>query len=560
MSQPFRRDHDPVSLLEPEYSVLHRHVGAMGHLYVVRDRGTRETLAAKTMRPDRIDADVVRRFQVEARTWLALGDHENIVKGVRYRDIEGIPFLFLEYVDGVDAKTLAARVGSLPLAQALAFARQLLAGLQHVHGAQIRDGVTGLVHRDLKPENVLITRSGRLKIADWGLVKVLGGTTLTATGQMLGTLEYAAPEQLRDAAGVDSRADLYAAGVLLYEWLTGEHAFAHSTQGATIRAVLAGDAPSLDPALFAEPLCRLVTDLLQREPADRPASAAEVLQRLPAIQSVSGERCTRCNLVLASEAPCAFDDPSCARPRPILKADSEPAPGGKDVAIHVVSPQPPGDAVRVSTGRARLLEGESEPVPAFWIDRLPVTNADFERFLEEALYRPAMERDFLKHWRGKRNAPRRLRDHPVVWIDWQDAAAYTAWAGGRLPTAGEWALAVRAGDDRTWPWGAAFDPALCNGREGQVGGTTPVTTYPGGAAPCGALDLVGNVHEWTQSWHEPGAGRTRLACGGSWAVDLGGGRPAQVRNLFPSHRDYQTGFRCAWTAGQGPVEGRARPA
>jgi serine/threonine-protein kinase len=193
-----------------------------------------------------------------------------------------------------------------------------------------------------------------------------------------------------------------------------------------------------------------------------------------------------------------------------------------------------------------LLGAERRPVEmkAFRIDLVPVTNEEFRAFLEDSAYRPEEPRDFLRHWREGRIPPG-LDLHPVVYVSWHDALAYATWAGKRLPTLEEWERAARGPAGRPFPWGDEFAGGLCNSREGGRGGTTPVDAFPRGASPEGCLDLVGNVFEWTSTWREPGAPRTKVICGGSWATAVRGLGALGHRNLFPGARDHQTGFRCA---------------
>jgi len=147
------------------------------------------------------------------------------------------------------------------------------------------------------------------------------------------------------------------------------------------------------------------------------------------------------------------------------------------------------------------------------IDLTPVTNAEFAAFLESSGYRPTNPERFLAHWEGDR-PPRGLEEHPVVYVDLDDARTYAAWAGRRLPTEPEWQYAAQGGDRRTWPWGDEFDASRCNG--GQHGGTTAVGRYPDGRSPVGCDDMAGNVWEWTESERDDGHTRYCIVRGGSW--------------------------------------------
>jgi iron(II)-dependent oxidoreductase len=192
-------------------------------------------------------------------------------------------------------------------------------------------------------------------------------------------------------------------------------------------------------------------------------------------------------------------------------------------------------------------------LPAFFIDEHEVTNAEFARFLQDSDYRPKDPTNFLKHWNGGREPPPELADHPVVYVDLDDARAYARWAGKRLPTELEWHRAAQGDDGRKWPWGDEFDASRCNG---PSGGTTPVTAHPAGRSPFGCNDMAGNVWEWTESERSDGHTRFCIIRGGSyyraegsiWYVQ-GGPQPctshAKFILMYPGlDRCSTIGFRC----------------
>ncbi|MBM3235344.1 formylglycine-generating enzyme family protein [Candidatus Poribacteria bacterium] len=159
----------------------------------------------------------------------------------------------------------------------------------------------------------------------------------------------------------------------------------------------------------------------------------------------------------------------------------------------------------------------------FYIDKYPVTNAQFEQFVKATGYK--VNSDWRAYYtKGKEK-------HPVVNVSWNDANAYCKWAGKRLPTEAEWEKAARGTDGRIWPWGNAWDKSKCNSAEGGLGITTPVGSYPAGASPYGVMDMAGNVWEWCADWYDedyyrfsparnpqgPSSGTTwRVLRGGSW--------------------------------------------
>src|SRR4051794_37011439 len=157
------------------------------------------------------------------------------------------------------------------------------------------------------------------------------------------------------------------------------------------------------------------------------------------------------------------------------------------------------------------------------IGRFPVTNAAFARFRAE----------------HPRVADSQLADHPVVLVTGDDALAYCAWLGGRLPTGAEWRAAA---GDGTWPWGDTFDETRCNCAEAGWGWTTPVAAHPDGAAPCGAEQLAGNVWEWVSDARADGWGVVR---GGCYLDTAHGVESARELPADAARATATTGFRIA---------------
>jgi len=187
----------------------------------------------------------------------------------------------------------------------------------------------------------------------------------------------------------------------------------------------------------------------------------------------------------------------------------------------------------------------------FFMDRYEVTNARYREFLEASGYRPAVQHNFLRHWRD--GFPAHLADHPVTWVCLEDARAYAVWAGKALPSDMEWQWAAQGPDGRTWPWGNSFEASLCNS---DSPGTTPVDHYPGNISPFGVRDMVGNVWEWidtpcSDGWHEwcfIRGGSYYVARGSMWYVE-GGAQPVSHHHkflrMYPGlDRCATVGFRC----------------
>jgi iron(II)-dependent oxidoreductase len=162
-------------------------------------------------------------------------------------------------------------------------------------------------------------------------------------------------------------------------------------------------------------------------------------------------------------------------------------------------------------GHRRLLSMKS-----FYIDRYPVTNADFKKFLDAARYHPKDDHNFLRDWRNG-IYPEGWADKPVTWVSLEDARAYAAWAGKRLPHEWEWQYAAQGTDERLYPWGNSWDeravPSPYKGRD--LPGPANVDAHPSGASPFGVMDLVGNVWQWTDEFVDEHT-RAAILRGGSY--------------------------------------------
>jgi len=191
--------------------------GGMGTVYKATQLSLGRAVALKVLTQDLSeDAQFLERFHREADVLSRLS-HPNIVTVIDRGEVDGRPFLVMEYVEGRSLRDIV-RGGRLPPAEALRIVSSVLAALAHAHR-------NGIVHRDIKPENVLLAKGGIVKVADFGLSRILGPeekTRLTRTHLVLGTYEYMAPEQREHSREADERSDLYATGVVLYEMLTGE--------------------------------------------------------------------------------------------------------------------------------------------------------------------------------------------------------------------------------------------------------------------------------------------------------------------------------------------------
>ena len=242
--------------------------------------------------------------------------------------------------------------------------------------------------------------------------------------------------------------------------------------------------------------------------------------------------------------------------------------------------------------RARYLDEQPARfihLDAYFIDKYPVTNARFARFVKDTSYRTETERAgwgwVLAGWRWRmvkgaswrkpngpgapRSKERALPDHPALQVTWADADTFCRWAGKRLPTEAEWEKAARGAAGRLFPWGAEWDPGKLIWRRNSGGGTHPAArenlTHAG---PYGAADLAGHIWEWVADWYAgdayltapnrnpkgPAAGRERVKRGGAWNI----ASPMAFRGAFrdyhaPELRNNISGFRCARDARSDPA-------
>ncbi len=193
--------------------------GAMGIVYKGFDPHIERFVAIKTIRKDLVEPEVVQqymaRFKNEARAAGRL-HHPNIVAVYEYGEDENVAFIAMEYVEGAGLRDHLNRRDTFDFAQLVSLMRQLLDALDFAHAK-------GVVHRDVKPSNLIVGEGGQLKIADFGIARV-DTSNLTQAGMVIGTPSYMSPEQCRGLEA-DPRSDLFSAGVVLYELLTGEKPF-----------------------------------------------------------------------------------------------------------------------------------------------------------------------------------------------------------------------------------------------------------------------------------------------------------------------------------------------
>ena len=247
--------------------------GGMATIFRGHDGQLGRDVAVKVLRAEygRDDAFVA-RFRQEAQAAAAL-NHPNVVNVFDYGMQDGDPFIVMELVEGGDLGAVIRERGSLEPIAAARLAQQIFDALDAAHAK-------GIVHRDIKPTNVLLTPAGRAKVADYGIARAFSEAQLTMPGTTLGSVHYFSPEQARGEL-VTTASDVYSAGLVLFEMLTGRRAWTGDSAGAVAVARLAGDPPAPSSVLPGLPqaLDVIVRRALARVPADRP-TAAELSEML----------------------------------------------------------------------------------------------------------------------------------------------------------------------------------------------------------------------------------------------------------------------------------------
>jgi len=326
-------------VLDGRYRVLsHLADGGMATVYVALDQRLDRKVALKVMRPDLAkDESFVQRFRREARSAAKLS-HPNVVAVYDQGEDDGHVFLAMELVGGLTLRQVMHSEGPLTPRAALDIIDPVLQALGAAHSA-------GLIHRDVKPENVILREDGAIKVADFGLARAIATTTSTAqTGILLGTVAYLAPEQVERGVA-DARSDVYAAGLLLFEMLTGSKAFIGDSPIHVAYQHVHSEVPLPSSRVDTVPagLDQLVTHASARDPDARPRDANEFL--------------TEVRRVRHQLSPAELD----LRPAAALGAASNPTTAFARTAVvpaHMLppgaAPGPPGAASDTPGRRPRL--------------------------------------------------------------------------------------------------------------------------------------------------------------------------------------------------------------
>jgi serine/threonine-protein kinase len=250
-------------------------IGGMGEVWEATDLVIGRPVAIKILKDEYLgDPGFLERFRAEARH-AALVNHEGIANVYDYGEEDGSAFLVMELVPGEPLSSILERQHTMPPDRVLDVVAQTAMALQAAHAA-------GLVHRDIKPGNLLVTPDGRVKITDFGIARITDQVPLTATGQVMGTVQYLSPEQ---ASGqpASPATDIYSLGIVAYEALAGHRPFTGESQVAIAMAQINDVAPDL-PHSVPEPIRRLVFACIAKAPSDRPTTTALLARAAQALR------------------------------------------------------------------------------------------------------------------------------------------------------------------------------------------------------------------------------------------------------------------------------------
>lgn len=455
--------------------------GGMGCVYKARDIRLDRECAVKEMLSNDAPEDqqyAVKRFEEEA-LMLSKLRHIGLPVVMDYFVEHGRYYLVMDFIKGEDLENILEELDGKPVEEdkVINCAIQILEVLDYLHNQ-----APPIVYRDLKPGNIMIRdHDKRAVLIDFGIARTIASDS-TTTKTIIGTFGYCAMEQVKGKP--EPRSDIYSMGATMHHMLTGIQ-----PQLLTIEPL-----EQVNPNV-SKKLARIVMKALQEDPGKRFSSAKEMIEAL-----------------VSSEMPAK------------LLADDYP------------------DMVFIPAGEFWMGSEQADPneypkhkvlVKSFLIDKFPVTNAQFDRFIKETGAK-------IGHWR--RNFKPGTENCPVVNVNYYEAEQYAAWAGKRLPLEAEWEKSARGTDGRKYPWGSEWSSYSIDPN------TIPsVGSFPDRASHYGLMDMVGSIYEWTSDWYYPypykgpyEKGKTKVVRGGKSQFATCSYRGFDV----PEYRNPARGFRC----------------
>jgi serine/threonine protein kinase len=326
--------------------------GGMGEVYRGVDMMLEREVAIKFLRPELASqSQVVERFRSEAVT-LAKLNHPNIATLFNFMRQGDSFIMVLEFVRGVSLDNVIQQRGAIPVDQAVPIFCQVLDGIQEAHNY-------GIIHRDIKPANMMLTEKGTLKVLDFGIARILGTARMTRQGNIIGTIEYMSPEQVRGFE-TDARSDIYSLGMLLYEMLTGRCPFDMQNEFELMKAQIEHypvPPRSLNPAI-PEVVEQAIWKSIAKDPAQRFQNASEFRAFLLNAGFTATGRLE----------PLAFGDPSAYGTRPIT-----PPPSSYPPSPFMTTPMQPGYQTQSQPGASPSQPGATGAQPGAQTSSQPGT-------------------------------------------------------------------------------------------------------------------------------------------------------------------------------------------
>lgn len=480
------------SLLDNRYEIINQIAsGGMGTVYKANDLRLERVCAVKEMlcfyKKKEQEEYAIKRFKDEAMI-LAKLKHDNLPAMYDYFVFNRKYYLIMEYIEGETLENILERLGrpGLPENEVVKWGVEILDVLAYLHEQD-----PPIVYRDIKPSNIIVRNTDkRAMLIDFGIARAVRNLDTQKTA--IGTEGYTPIEQYRGE--VEPRSDVYALGATMHHLLTGLAPIPFQFEPPR----------ELIPHI-SEKLDKIVMKSLQMEPKDRYKSAREMIDAL-----TKGEE-------------------EKSRTTKIIEGSKKGHDNQKTLHPTIINPKDESTMILIPEGKFIMgnNEGAEDEKPErevylspYYIDKYPITNIQFERFVQETGYEAKLDwKSYYKANTGK---------HPVINITWNDARQYAEWSGKRLPTEAEWEKAARGTDKRKYPWGNIYQKNHCNNFDLDVKhlleqmakliekeekylsifkrktfrGTIPVGSFPDGASPYGVMDMLGNVFEWCSDWYD----------------------------------------------------------